>query len=112
MTNLVGEIDPNDITKILNGDSVIPRLVVCAANRVGGEIVLGIRHWCPKMCDTVDKLGVQNDHRNREDQGFIDQTGRYLTRTEAMQCVRENGQKLNGQLPLGNYTQLFSEHLY
>jgi hypothetical protein len=82
--------------------------IVCAANRkrFTGEVVLGIRHWDAFM----RHLDAEGDP---VDQGFIDNKGNFLSRTEAwkvaeaaVQIIRRCG---------GDDTDggtLYSENLY
>ena len=48
-----------DITKVYVGGKLYARQVVCAANNFGDFIVLGVRHFCPLMRETLDRLGIK-----------------------------------------------------
>ena len=83
-------------------------VVVCAANRLAsGLIVCGARHH-----DTVMNAQIKASGESHvgETQGFIDQFGNFLTRSEALQIAKANGQikRRCG----GDSEQLFSENLY
>lgn len=47
-----------------------------------------------------------------QEQGFLTSTGRFVDRVEAMQIALRSGQRFSGQLPLGTYKELYSEHLW
>ena len=97
--------------------------VVCAANRrKDGKIVCGARH-----CDSImrqqigSRLDLTRSDAEREEsaswitaeQGFIDQFGTFLTRTEAWKIAEANGQiirRCGGDEYNGG--TLFSENLY
>lgn len=95
-----------------------PRVVVCAANRslITGRIVAGARHW-----DSIMRQQVINPNRvtgesamPREwagaEQGFIDQWGQWMTREEAWEVAKSQGQiKYPNGVENGT---LFSEDLY
>lgn len=83
------------------------RRIVCAAIRAAdGSVLLGIRHY---SADMVEQIKARTDgekfwHRHDPDQGFVDQHGVYLDRTEAADVARESGQS--------DAFILFSEDLY
>jgi len=60
-----------------------------------GELILsGYRHWSDDMHNTYDileKMGWKVLHTD-EAQGFVDNTGKYYTRQEAIQFVKDSGQ--------------------
>lgn len=85
----------------------VPRYVVCAANRIGDVILCGARHWDKVMHAQADAMNL--DDRKAE-QGFIDQFGAFMTRDEALEVVRTNGQQL--ARPIDTYDTLYSENLY
>jgi hypothetical protein len=91
-------------------DQKPPQWVVCAALRKGEVIICGARHFDSIMRSTIRVLS--NDYRGYE-QGFIDQTGKFLTRVEAWKVAEANGQI---RRRCGNDTSdggtLFSENLY
>lgn len=105
---------PDDFTKIYITDELsVPRHVVCAANKFihnDEEIVVcGARHWDNVMHKVVDAIGIDDTKHN--EQGFIDQYGLFITRTEATEIVLKNEQKLlDDNLILGDLC--FSENLY
>jgi len=82
--------------------------IVCAANRkrFTGEVVLGIRHWDAFM----HKLHTEGDP---VDQGFIDNKGAFLSRTDAWKVAEAAGQiirRVGGDDSNGG--TLYSENLY
>ena len=81
------------------------RRVVCAANRVGDVIAIGMRHGCPLMRINMRALGIR---LGSAEQGFVDQLGTFLTRKEAMEMALDNGQLRNAD----GCARLFSEDLY
>lgn len=83
--------------------------IVCAANRkrFTGEVVLGIRHWDAWMANALDTEG------DPVDQGFIDNRGNFLSRTEAWKIAEAAGQiirRVGGDTTNGG--TLYSENLY
>lgn len=97
------------------------RVVVCAANRYGELIVLGARHFDSVMHAQLKAIGITgrqpwNDEiENRygiAEQGFIDQWGVFMNRSEALIVATEAGQ-INVRRPKGfPLDKLFSEDLY
>lgn len=85
------------------------QVVVCAANRIDGIIICGARHWDKIMCRVADRLGIKG---GREEQGFINQFGEFLTREEAMEVVKASGQPFNIERNGGSDKELYSEGLY
>lgn len=89
------------------------QIVVCAAIKIGDLIIAGARHHDKVMKSQLSYIDnwKQFKHNNGEVQGFIDQFGDFLTREEAMQIVKDNGQRFNIDHN-GSDTVLFSEGLY
>ncbi|VVE47173.1 hypothetical protein [Pandoraea anhela] len=94
--------------------------VVCAACRFSSNppmIILGARHWDPRMHETFEALqqlvsASIIDH-GRWEQGFIDQFGKFLSRTEAWKVAEAAGQiirRCGGDEADGG--TLYSENLY
>jgi hypothetical protein len=87
------------------------RFVVCAANKYGDLIFIGVRHFCPVMCFNMQHYDIPALRKVRgEVQGFIDQYGVFMDRTEAAKVAAAAGQ-------LDRYGDvkpelLFSEDLY
>lgn len=93
------------------------RRIVCAAIRAAdGDLLLGIRHYSPDMHRQIEARvdGAKFHHRLDEDQGFVDQFGKFMTREEAWSIAAAAGQipypdacgfGLNGP-------KLYSEGLY
>jgi hypothetical protein len=100
-------------------DTEIPRMVVCAANRYGNEVVgyfmfIGVRHFCPVMRKNMEGRDV---HWMRvqfgEEQGFIDQQGVFMDRQEAWKVAEAAGQirrRVGGDDRNGG--TLYSENIY
>ena len=88
------------------GDKLYKRQVVCAANRYGDLIVLGVRHHCPIMNKTLDLLGIDGFTK---EQGFVDQWGNYIDRVEALEVLKANGRFIRNDDFLD---ELYSENLY
>ena len=97
----------------------ITRFVVCAANKYGDEVIMGIRHHCPLMRGNMDardkrdlKAGLDASDLNvMSCQGFVDQWGNWLSRDEAFNLVKATGQQINWERNGCNKT-LYSEGLY
>lgn len=85
--------------------------VVCAANRYEGKrIVLGARHWDSFMRETCAVRGFIG---TSEEQGFIDQMGNFLSRTEAWkvaEAAKQIVRRVGGDTKDGG--TLYSENLY
>lgn len=93
------------------------RYVVCAAIRAAdGEILLGIRHYSRDMHRQIEARGdgVKFHHRLDDDQGFVDQHGKYMDRYEAYSVAEAAGQIRNKDAcGLGiEGMKLYSEGLY
>lgn len=91
-----------------------PRRVVCAAIRAkDGEVILGLRHYSADMHSQIAARsdGEKFTHRHGDDQGFVDQWGAYMTRTQAYEVALHAGQILYPQSLHGG-TMLYSEALY
>ena len=83
-------------------------VVVCAANRLAsGLIVCGARHHDAVMNAQIKASG---ESHIGETQGFIDQFGNFMTRSEALQVALRSGQRK--KRCVGDSEQLFSENLY
>lgn len=89
------------------------RMVVCAACKMeDGTLVLGARHWDGRMIAQSALLNKERSH-DPADQGFIDQKGVYMDRTEAWQVAQAAGQiiyRCGGDS--SNSGTLYSENLY
>jgi hypothetical protein len=85
--------------------------VVCAANRFPcGTVVLGARHYDMLMHLTIEKLGLEPGD---DEEGFIDQWGQFLTRTQAWkvaEAARQIWRRCGGDTADGG--TLYSENLY
>ena len=104
------------LIKIPYGDVDLGRIVVCAANRFGDDIILGPRHWDLQMHSALN-LRSSKDWQTCE-QGFIDQRGVYMTRKQAwVVAVKANqirrlvGGQTHADLQ-STETKLYSENLY
>lgn len=93
------------------------RRVVCAAIRAAdGDVLLGVRHYSADMHAQIDarRDGEKFKHRHDQDQGFVDQWGKYMTREEAYQVALLSAQILY-PYACGNGLdgpKLYSEGLY
>lgn len=90
--------------------------VVCAALRIKELMIIGPRHYDAVMQKVIEThVYCYRDWSNAE-QGFIDQWGNFLTRTEAWLIAFRAGQILRfvgNQNPRELMAQeLFSENLY
>lgn len=85
--------------------------VVCAANRFPcGTVVLGARHYDMLMHVTMEKLGLEACD---DEEGFVDQWGQFLTRTQAWKVAVAANQiwrRAGGDTADGG--TLYSENLY
>jgi hypothetical protein len=90
------------------------RRVVCAANKhTNGVILLGARHWDAYMRDQFFERKASDATSHDFEQGFIDNRGNFLTRTEAWKIAEVAGQiisRCGGDTTNGG--TLFSENLY
>ena len=94
-------------------DSPRTRVVVCAANRYGDLIIPSARHHDPVMNNLIKILKSYGDAPiGRDEQGFIDQFGGFMTRQEALIVVQQSGQPFNIQRNGGSGKMLFSEGIY
>jgi hypothetical protein len=91
-----------------NGIEKPQQIVVCAANKFDDVILCGARHWDKVMCAQANAMGIKG---GTEEQGFIDQFGDFLTREEAMEIVKKNGQRFDIESN-GCTVELYSEGLY
>jgi hypothetical protein len=83
--------------------------IVCAANRRKecGRIICGARHWDAVMRSQLKEGETAHDGW---DQGFLTQLGEWLTREEALEIAKKNGQR---RLRCGgDERRLYSENLY
>lgn len=95
-----------------NGIKKPQEIIVCAANKFdSGLIITGARHWDQIMHTTADAIGKEKLGKE-VDQGFINQFGEYRTRTEAMEIVKQNGQRFDIERNGHSDDILFSEGLY
>lgn len=94
--------------------------IVCAANRDKfGDIVLGVRHHCKIMDDTIKVH--EEAYQFKQDfyeQGFVTNTGRFVLREEAWVIAEREGQilrRVGGDTRMVNGVEvgvLYSENLY
>jgi hypothetical protein len=97
--------------------------IACAANKRGGsgELALGVRHFDPLMWHHIELLNLKHEQNPFDrfqgdaefEQGFIDQNGNFLTRTEAWKVAQAAGQiirRVGGDTADGG--TLYSENLY
>lgn len=93
------------------------RRIVCAANRgLDGTLLLGVRHWDMLMraqFEVIGKVKPASTEWAAWEQGFVDNKGEFLTRTEAWHIAHEANQIIRrvGADHIDGGT-LFSENLY
>lgn len=89
------------------------RVVVCAANKYGDVMFIGVRHFCAVMRKNMEGSDVPALRRVfGEVQGFIDQWGVFMDRREALAVAMAAGQ-VNARRPkTGPVDILFSEDIY
>lgn len=95
--------------------------IVCAANLLSdGTILVGARHWDTMMQNQLylyleakgltEEVWISRKGRLEEEQGFIDQFGKFYTRKEAYVIAEKENQIIRS---IGYETdELYSEHLY
>jgi len=96
----------------------IKRRVVAAANKYYDTIIVGIRHYCPIMHSVIDNMDKEKWKHlktargvvGQYDQGFVDQWGNFMTRKEAGNVVKANGQWVRNKDYDPDY--LFSEDVW
>lgn len=93
------------------------RRVVCAAIRAAdGDLLLGIRHYSEDMHRQIEMRWDGGKFKGRldDDQGFVDQGWRYMTREEAYRVAERAGQIIHPEkCGRGLYgPKLYSEGLY
>lgn len=93
-----------------NGIEKPQQIVVCAACKLDGVVVCGARHWDKVMRAQAGAIGVKIPFKGEE--GFIDQFGDFLSRKEAMEIVKKNGQRFDIERNGERDDELFSEGLY
>jgi hypothetical protein len=103
---------PDDVTKVVTPVGLYQRTVVCAANKfANGLIVCGARHFDPIMRAQLDAIEGGRPSLADHEQGFIDQWGNFMSRTEASVVACSSGQKMrNPDVKPGD--TLYSEDLY
>lgn len=84
--------------------------IVCAANKYGPVIIIGIRHYDRFM---LARLDIQSDliDKTLEVQGFVDQFGKFYNRKEAFIIAKRENQII-GTCGNPDSEELYSEHLY
>jgi len=90
------------------------RKVVCAANKYGDLIIMSARHHDKNMNDIIKavKAGGHECKPEKGYQGFVDQFGVFMDRTEALAVATASGQPLDMIRNSGNGKVLYSEGLY
>jgi hypothetical protein len=112
-----GRLFPGSFSEVPAPTPASQRRVVCAAIRAAdGDLLLGIRHYSADMHAQIEQRmdGQKFTHRHDQDQGFVDQHGRYLTREEAYAVAAMAGQ-ITRPHACGNGLdgpKLYSEGLY
>lgn len=100
-----------------NGIEKPQQIVVAAACKAPGwsVILVGARHWDKVMrlqLKYMDTEFIDTFYTSEFEQGFIDQFGEFLTREQAMDIVKANGQKFDIERNGGSDKELYSEGLY
>lgn len=85
------------------------RRVVCAACRIGKIILAGARHFDSVMHTQLEAMNLTREQKGMAEQGFIDQFGLFMTRSEAYNLALNKGQLKDTPTISGT---LFSEDLY
>ena len=90
-----------------------PQRIVCAANRhvESGRVILGIRHYDAFMHAHI--VDIKPEWHGEAEQGFVDQFGTFLTRTQAWPIAEAASQirrRCGGDTANGG--TLYSENLY
>ena len=85
--------------------------IICSAVNYHGTIVGGRRH---KNCHNTIKelLNIENDGLDREDQGFLTSTGRFVDRSIAFKIAKKNNQIVHKMFDDCDTGILTSEDLY
>lgn len=104
--NTMYKPNPDNLAEVIVPNGYTKRQVVCAANRYGETIILGVRHHCPLMNKMLDLAGIDGFTK---EQGFVDQWGNYMDRKEALFVLKTNGRWIRDEDYLD---ELFSENLY
>lgn len=102
--NKTSDWQPPENTKII---------IVCAANKLGGTILIGARH-CDDIMHSVARRIYGDSTKmffTKSEQGFIDQFCRFYNRQDAYDIVQKNGQPFNAERN-AIVGELYSEGLY
>ena len=92
--------------------------IVCAANKVGDDLILGIRHCDLLMNRTKELCRIRNADWNTAEQGFVDKFGVFQSRTDAWKIAVKANQifrLVSGQTKDSVFAvdvELYSENLY
>ncbi len=101
-----------------NGIEKPQQIVVCAACRHPERQIMlcSARHWDGVMRDQFRAMALcgpdAKPNSSKWEKGFIDQFGDFLTREEAMEIVKANGQPFDIERNGGSDRTLYSEGLY
>lgn len=88
--------------------------IVCAANKYGSVIIIGIRHYDKFMHTRIQELkDTYTNLINIEDevQGFVDQFGNFYNRKDAY-IIAENENQIIRTCGNPDSRELYSENLY
>ena len=87
--------------------------IICAAVNYDGTIVCGRRHKdCYLTAESLLKKQNVPQFADRENQGFMTSTGRYVTRAEAFKIAKANNQIIHKMFDNDSEGSLTSEDLY
>ena len=103
------------LNNIPQDEGTRPRRVVCAALKLaGGQIVVGARHYDCTIHEQLARCKAVGQETKMDTlQGFIDQWGVFMSRTEAWTVALDAGQiirRCGGDTSDGG--TLYSENLY
>jgi hypothetical protein len=87
---------------------LLNRRIVCAAIRINGQIICGVRHWDMIMRLTMAGLKLKAPNAM---QGFVDNHGYFVTREQAWEIALA-AKQFNPAKHVGPQGELFSEDLY
>lgn len=89
-----------------------PRIVCAAIRSRIGNIITSARHYDHNMHQQIKAMKDPEEfyHLYADNQGFIDQFGKYYTRKEAWIIAQENNQIIREVISTPGI--LYSEHLY
>lgn len=89
---------------------MVERRIVCAALRhTDGAVILGVRHFDRIMLQQIEAQ-TERDWTGCSEQGFVDNSGTFVDRKEALHIALEAQQMIRRYG--GDTVGLFSENIY